>query len=77
MKPPGLLEVHGPLFMSSPAISHVQYRLTAEDGGTRLEFSHRAIGQIPEQYRDVVNFDKGWGSLLARIRKVAEQRQRS
>jgi hypothetical protein len=51
IKSPTLLEIHGPLFMSSPVISHVLYRLTAEGGTTRLKFSHRAIGQIspPEQ----------------------------
>src|ERR1700760_4252695 len=34
IKPPTLLEFHGPLFMSYPAISHVQYRLTPEGKGT-------------------------------------------
>jgi len=70
IKPPSLLEVSGPLFMSAPAISNVQYRLSEENGVTRLKFSHRAIGyaydpQIPEQWRQV---EAGWGSLLDRIR---------
>src|SRR5216117_2778002 len=30
IKPPTLLEICGPLFMSYPAISHLAYRLTAE-----------------------------------------------
>ncbi len=76
IKTPTLLEIHGPLFMSSPAISHVQYRLTAEGGGTRLKFSHRAIGQIAPEYRDGVNVNKGWTSLITRIREVAEHKQR-
>src|SRR6202011_3488439 len=42
IKAPTLLEFYGPLFMSTPAISNVQYRLTSEAGGTRLKFSHRA-----------------------------------
>src|SRR5687767_12908398 len=41
IKPPGLLEISGPMFVSYPAINHVQYRLTAEGGGTRLKITHR------------------------------------
>jgi uncharacterized protein YndB with AHSA1/START domain len=76
VKPPTLLEIQGPLFMSSPAISHVQYRLIAEAGGTRVKFSHRAIGEIAPEYRDGVNVNKGWTSLMARIREVAEKKQK-
>ena len=32
--------------MSYPAVSNVQYRLTEENGITRLKFMHRAMGQI-------------------------------
>ena len=74
IKPPTLLEIHGPLFMASPAISHVQYRLTVERDATRLRFSHRAIGQIPPEYLDGVNVNKGWSSLISRINKFAERR---
>ena len=35
IKPPALLEICGPLFMSYPATSNVQYRLTEENGVTR------------------------------------------
>ncbi len=73
-KPPTLLEIQGPLFMSSPAISHVQYRLTAEGSGTRLKFSHRAVGQIAPELLDGVNVGKGWGNLISRIQAAAERR---
>jgi uncharacterized protein YndB with AHSA1/START domain len=72
IKPPTLLEVHGPLFMSAAAISHVQYRLTFERGATRINFSHRAIGQIAPELLDGVKVNTGWGSLLDRIRRIAE-----
>ena len=72
IKPPTLLEIQGPLFMSAPAISHVLYRLTSEGDRTRISFSHRAIGQIPPDIRDGVNVNRGWSSIIARIRKVAE-----
>lgn len=47
IKPPALLEICGPLFMSFPVISNVQYRLTEENGVTRLKLVHRAMGVIP------------------------------
>jgi uncharacterized protein YndB with AHSA1/START domain len=74
IKPPSLLEICGPLFMSTPAVSNVQYRLTEENGVTRVQFMHRAMGQIPEGIRDGVNVNTGWSSLLARIRAAAERR---
>jgi hypothetical protein len=76
IKPPTLLEVYGPLFMSLPAMSNVQYRLTAEGSGTRLQFSHRAAGQIPPELRDGLNVNKGWSSLINRIRTIAENRKK-
>jgi hypothetical protein len=46
IKPPTLLEICGPLFMSYPAISNVQYRLTEENGITRLKFTTERWGRI-------------------------------
>jgi len=76
IKPSELLEIHGPLFMSAPAVSHVLYRLSADGDGTLVRFSHRAIGQIPPEFRDGSrNVNNGWGSLLARVRRAAERRE--
>ena len=72
IKPPILLEICGPLFMSYPAISNVQYRLTEENGITRLKFAHRAMGQIPHDVR----IEQGWDSLMARIRSAVQKRGR-
>jgi len=58
MKPPRLLEICGPMFMSFPAISHLQYRLTAEGDVTRLRRTHGAMGQIPPDWLDGPT--KGW-----------------
>lgn len=74
IKPPVLLEIHGPLFMSGPAISNVMYRLEEEGGETRLKFSHRAIGFIPTQLMDGVNVNRGWSSLLTRVRTASEKK---
>src|SRR3954468_14769407 len=44
IKRPALLEIPGPLFMSFPVVSNVQYRLTKVDGGTLITFRHTAFG---------------------------------
>jgi len=76
IKPPRLLEICGPLFMSYPAISHLQYRLTAEGEVTRLRLIHRAFGQIPPDHRDAVTEGmEPWSHTLMRVREVAERRK--
>jgi hypothetical protein len=70
IKRPTLLEISGPLFMSAPVISNVQYRLKAVDGGTLISFRHSALGFVPDEFRD--NMPKGWTHLLGRIRALAE-----
>lgn len=75
IRPHDLLELHGPMFMSAPAISHLLYRLTEEGGVTRIKFSHRAIGQIPEQIRDGVEVNKGWANHFERLRELVERRK--
>jgi hypothetical protein len=46
IKPPTLLEISGPMWMSYPAINFVQYRLTEEGNGTRLTLTHGARARI-------------------------------
>jgi Activator of Hsp90 ATPase homolog 1-like protein len=70
IKRPALLEIYGPLFMSYPAISNVQYRLSEADGGTLIKFRHAALGLFPEDLRK--NVSTGWSSLHQRIRTRAE-----
>jgi len=74
IKPPTLLEICGPLMMSLPAVNHLQYRLKAEGGVTRLAFLHRAMGLIPPEHRD--GLLKGWEYWLERIRELAERKNR-
>ena len=73
IKPPTLLEICGPLMMSYPAVNHLQYRLKAEGGVTRLVFLHRALGILPE-HRD--GLPEGWEYWLERIRELAERKNR-
>jgi uncharacterized protein YndB with AHSA1/START domain len=73
IKPPKLLEIAGPLFMSYPATNHLQYRLADEPGAkTRLTFAHRAIGLIAPDHASGVQ--QGWNEILERIRKTAARR---
>ena len=74
IKPPTLLEISGPMFVSFPAINHVQYRLTAQDDGTNLKLVHRALGLVPAGYFDGV--EEGWEYGLERIREIAERSRR-
>lgn len=70
--PQPLLEICGPLFMSYPAINHVQYRLTENGAGTRLKLLHTAFGDIPSEHRD--GMAEGWSEMIENIRKAAEKR---
>ena len=72
IKAPSLLEISGPLFMSSPAVSNIQYRLTEENGVTRMHFVHRAMGWIGEAERAI---DGGWSQLIGRIVTAATARK--
>jgi hypothetical protein len=73
IKRPTLLEISGPLFMSYPAVSNVQYRLSEVDGGTLIKFHHTALGLIQDDHRE--GAVKGWTHILARIRARAESRR--
>lgn len=75
IKPPRLLEICGPMFMSYAATNFVQYRLAAEGTGTRLTINHRAIGQITSEHREGVSL--GWEHGLQRIAQIALHRAAS
>jgi uncharacterized protein YndB with AHSA1/START domain len=70
IKRPTLLEIVGPLFMSYPVASNVQYRLSAAGSGTVITFRHLAFGLVEEHHRTGVN--KGWSHMNAGVRKRAE-----
>ena len=70
IKRPTLLEISGPLFMSYPVVSNLQYRLSEADGGTLIKFQHTALGLIQENHRKGVS--TGWSHIHERVRKQAE-----
>jgi uncharacterized protein YndB with AHSA1/START domain len=69
IKPPTLLELCGPMFMSFPGVNHVQYRLIKEGDVTRLKFTHQAMGPIPDEVREGVG--QGWEYGIKRIAQIA------
>jgi uncharacterized protein YndB with AHSA1/START domain len=73
IKPPKVLEIVGPMMMSYPVASHIQYRLTEEPGGTLLKLTHQAIGLIPPELQESVT--GGWGDMLNHIRTAAEKKR--
>ena len=74
IKRPTLIEIYGPLFMSYPVISNLQYRLTEVDGGTLIAFHHIALGFIQGEHRTGVA--TGWKSTLERVRRAADSGRR-
>ena len=70
IKRPALLEIWGPLFMSTAATSNLLYRLRETPDGTVISFTHTLVGPFPEDCRPRVA--SGWAALHARVRVAAE-----
>jgi hypothetical protein len=71
IKPPTLLEMSGPMFMSYPAINHVEVKIEPVAGGSRLALRHRAIGMIDPEHRK--NVGTGWSHMLSNVKKDSEK----
>jgi len=69
IKPPKLLEIFGPCYMSYPATNHIQYRLTPEGDGTRLKITNRAFGYMPKDF--MVGVEIGWEHGLKHVADIA------
>ncbi len=70
VKPPQLLELSGPLFMSYPAANHVQVRLEEQGDVTRVTLRHQALGRIDPNHRAGVS--QGWQNYLEQIKTNCE-----
>ena len=70
IKRPTLLEFVGPLMVSSPFVSNVQYRLSDFGGATLIVFRHTALGYVPEEHK--AGMKKGWSFMHERARVQAE-----
>jgi hypothetical protein len=65
IKRSSLLEIVGPLFMSYPVASNVQYRLSEADGITLIKFRHAAFGLIEDHHKAGVS--TGWSRVHDRV----------
>jgi hypothetical protein len=70
IKAPALLELSGPMFMSYPAINHVEVKIEPVAGGSRIALRHRAIGMIDPEHRK--NVGTGWKHMLTNVAKDCE-----
>jgi len=71
IKPPVLLELSGPMFMSYPALNHVEIKLDQIAGGAKVTLRHRAVGMIEDTHRQ--NINRGWKHYLDNIAKDLSQ----
>ena len=62
IKPPVLLELSGPMFMSYPALNHLEVKLEQRPGMTHVDLRHRAVGLIDSAHREGVA--TGWKHIL-------------
>jgi uncharacterized protein YndB with AHSA1/START domain len=65
IRKPNLLEIYGPLMMSFPVASTLQYRLKVEGNETVITLRHTALGLFPEGFRD--NVKEGWTDITRRV----------
>lgn len=65
IKAPALLELSGPMFMSYPALNHLEIKLAETDGETTVTLRHRAVGMIDPQHREGVA--TGWNGFLEAV----------
>jgi hypothetical protein len=73
IKRPALLEITGPLMVSYPFASNLQYRLREVDGGTTISFRHTALG-FPLDVEVTSGMDRGDLWILERTKRDAEAR---
>ena len=70
IKRPVLLEIWGPLFISTGATSNLIYRLSESEGGTLITFRHSLVGPVPDDFRQ--RMAPGWSAMHKRVKEAAE-----
>jgi hypothetical protein len=70
IKLPALLEIWGPLFMSTASANNLIDRLTEVDGGTMISFKHTLLGPVPDDFRQ--HMAPGWSAIHERVKRHAE-----
>lgn len=62
IKPPTLLELIGPMFISAPVLSHVAVRLVEQGGTTTLTLTHAMHGAVEGEVLEKAS--AGWRHIL-------------
>ena len=75
IKPPVLLELSGPMFMSYPAVNHLEIKLEQRPGATHVDLRHRAIGFIDPAHREGVA--TGWNHVLEGVAQDCSARSKA
>lgn len=70
IKAPELLELSGPMFMSYPALNHIELKVEKTAGGSKVTLRHRAVGMIDPEHRKGVT--TGWGHMLGQLKSACE-----
>lgn len=70
IKPPTLLEISGPMFMSYAVAGHIQFRLAPIAGGVELSLRHRVLGRVEDAHREGVVI--GWDYFLKGVKRLSE-----
>src|SRR5262245_29608624 len=70
IKAPTLLEITGPLMISSAVTCNIQYRLSEVSGGTLIAFRHTGFGLFPDGHRE--GLAEGWKQMIDRVRQRVE-----
>ncbi|MCH9648439.1 MAG: SRPBCC domain-containing protein [Deltaproteobacteria bacterium] len=70
IKPPTLIELFGPMFMSYPVSGHLIVRFSPVAGGTKISFKYSAFGLILEGHRS--GLKQGWSEMLTGLKAKLE-----
>lgn len=71
IKPPTLIELFGPMFMSYPVAGHLMVRLSPIAGGTKVVFRNDIFGPVPAEMKE--GLGEGWMHALTALKRDAEK----
>ncbi len=74
IKRPALLEIWGPLFISTGTTSNLIYRLSEAGGETVISFKHTLVGPVPDEFRQNMGRDGKRFTHASRSRRKARNK---
>ncbi len=70
IKPPTLIEVCGPMFMSYAVAGNLIIRVKEISGGASVSLRHQVFGSFPDEYRE--GLARGWVQFVQDVKKNSE-----